>query len=139
MLFTNVFTYAIALAAAAPMVAADYKWSKKLQVHKIGEIPVAGPKMPSRAAQWMGRCGGNDIKEGEYGCGNFGSTGTGIYKCVKYKDDGYWLKRWEMCSWANSVGGQCVRNQLKKGAKFYPLVNGNKVVCVQPTDVKKKT
>jgi hypothetical protein len=58
-----------------------------------------------------------------------------IYKCVAYENDGYWLKRHEQCEWAGGVGGQCVKNQLKKGAKFYPFVSGNKVVCVQPTDV----
>jgi hypothetical protein len=135
MLFTNAFTYAIALAAAVPTVAGLYKWEEKTQLYNVGEVPALGPKMPARSAQWMGRCNGGDIPEGGYGCGNFGSIGTVIYKCVEYKDDGYWLKRSETCFWANNTGGQCVRNQLKKGAKFYPLVSGSKVVCVQPTDV----
>lgn len=135
MLFTNVFTYTFALAAAVPMVAADYPWDTKLQIYKIGDVPSAGPKQPARAAEWMGRCGGDDIQEGEYGCGNFKAYGSGIYKCVRYKDDGYWLKRHEVCLWANGTGGQCVRNQRKKGAKYYPFVSGKKMVCVQPTDV----
>lgn len=136
MLFTNVLTYAVAFATATPMVAAEYKWDPKLQIHNIGNIRSQGPKMPNRAAQWMGRCGGDDIPLGGYGCGQFGSKGTAIYKCVTYKEDGKaWLQRSEVCLWNNAIGGQCVKNQLGSFAKFYPFVNGNKVVCVQPTDV----
>jgi hypothetical protein len=136
MLFTIAFTYAIALAATAvPMVAAEYQWNPKLQIHTLGDIPAAGAKTPARATQWMGRCNGGDINVGGYGCGNFGSIGTVIYECVKYKKDGYWLRRKETCYWANAVGGQCVKNSLKNGAKFYPLVDSDKVVCVQPTDI----
>jgi hypothetical protein len=135
MLFTNILAYATALAATVPMVAGLYYWDPKLQTYTLGEVPPRGPKMTGSAANWMGRCNGGDIPEGGYGCGNFGGIGTVIYKCVAYKDDGYWLKRHETCSWADQTGGQCVKNQLKKGAKFYPLVSGSKVVCVQPTDV----
>ena len=135
MLFTNTFTYAIALAAAVPMVAAEYVWNPKIKVYNVGEVPGQGAKMPNRAATWMGRCNGGDIPEGGYGCGNFGSIGTVIYKCVWYKDDEYWLKRHEVCRWAGGTGGQCVKNQLNKSGKFYPFVSGSKVVCIQPTDV----
>jgi hypothetical protein len=135
MLFTNVITYAVALAATTPMVAALYTWDYKLQLYTLPEVPPRGPKMTGSPANWMGCCNGGDIPEGGYGCGNFGGLGTVIYKCVAYESDGYWLKRHEQCEWAGGVGGQCVKNQLKKGAKFYPFVSGNKVVCVQPTDV----
>jgi hypothetical protein len=135
MLFTNVITYAVALAATTPMVAALYTWDYKLQLYTLPEVPPRGPKMTGTAANWMGRCNGGDIPEGGYGCGNFGALGTVIYKCVAYENDGYWLKRYETCAWSGGTGGQCVKNQLKKGAKFYPFVSGNKVVCIQPTDV----
>lgn len=111
------------------MVSANYPYNPKLQVRMIGEVP-AVVKQPNRAAKWMGRCGGDDIREGAFGCGNFGKSGTVIYKCEKG-----WLKRFEQCSWASGTGGQCVKNQRKKGKKFYPLVDGKKVVCVQPDDL----
>lgn len=129
MQFTNPLTCALALASTLPLVSADYPWDPTLQVYKIGEVP-AMVKLPHRPAQWMGRCGGNDVKHGGYACGNFGSKGTVIYKC-----EAGWLKRAEVCSWANGTGGQCVKNQRKKGKKFYPLVGGGKVVCVQPDDL----
>jgi hypothetical protein len=58
-------------------------------------------------------------------------------KCVKDKKTGEpWLKRQEVCLWAGAGnGGQCVRNKLRDGAKFYPFVSSSKVVCVQPTEV----
>lgn len=119
----------LAWALALTDVAADYPWDPKLQVYKIGEVP-AMVKRPNRPALWMGRCGGNDVKEGGYACGNFGSKGNVIYKCK-----GGWLRRREECLWANGTGGQCVRNQRKKGMKYYPLVASNKIVCVQPDDL----
>ena len=139
MLFTNVLTYAIALAAAAPTVTALYNWDSLLKVYTLGDIPAAGPKTPRAATKWMGRCNGGDIPDGGYGCGNFGEEGTIIYKCVKTAgDEQYWLKKYEVCPWVASKGGQCVRNQLKKGAKFYPFVSSSKVVCVQPVAVNGK-
>jgi hypothetical protein len=90
------------------MAAALYNWDPTLQVYTLGDIPAGG-----------------------YGCGSF-SEGTVIYKCVGSDEDGYWLKKYQVCAWVSSSGGQCVKNQLKKGAKFYPFVSGGKVVCVQP-------
>jgi hypothetical protein len=151
MLFTNVFTYATALAATVPTVAGfnnqDFKpkyiWDANLRVYKLGEIPSRGKNMPNRAADWLGRCSegditrGADIGLGSYGCGEFKDIGMVIYKCVKDKETGEpWLKRYEVCLWAGAgPGGQCVRNQRKKGKKFYPLVDSSKIVCVQPSDL----
>jgi hypothetical protein len=138
MLFTNVLTYAIAFAAATPTVTALYNWDPLLQVYTLGDIPAAGPKTPRTGTKWMGMCNGGDIPDGGYGCGNFGSEGTIIYKCVKTAKGEYWLKKSEVCPWVSSKGGQCVKNQLKKRAKFYPFVSGSKVVCVQPVAVNGK-
>jgi len=134
MLSTDILTYALAFASAAPTVAALYNWDQTLQVYTLGDIPSSSPKTPRTAAKWMGECNGGDIPAGGYGCGNF-SEGTVIYKCVGSDEDGYWLKKYEVCAWVSGKGGQCVRNQLKKGAKFYPFVSGGKVVCVQPIAV----
>jgi hypothetical protein len=136
MLFTNILTYAMAFASATPMVAALYNWDPVLQVYTLGEIAADSPKTPRASAKWMGECNGGDIDDGGYGCGSFLDQGTVIYKCVKTKDGSYWLKKHEVCAWVNkSGGGRCVKNQLKKGAKFYPFVSGSKVVCVQPVAV----
>jgi hypothetical protein len=56
-----------------------------------------------------------------------------LIKCVKYKDGSYWLAKSEICVWEGKRGGQCVKNQLKKGGKkFYPERSGEDAVCVQP-------
>ena len=139
MLFTNLLTYAVAITAALPMVVADYPWNEKTQLYDIGEVPTQNRKS-TRAAKWMGRCGGNDIKVGGYGCGNFGSRGTIIYKCVEDPKhyEGAWLQFQESCLWRDfggGNGGQCVKNQRRKGKKFYPLVDGKKAVCVKHEDL----
>lgn len=121
-------TTLLALTAALPSTTALYPWNSRLQVYDIGEIH-GRVKRPSQPARTMGRCAGGDIPEGGYGCGNFGKTGTSIYKCR-----GGWLHHYETCRWASAGGGQCVKNQLKKGKKFYPFQDGKKVVCVQPKD-----
>lgn len=94
MLFTNVFTYTVALAAALPMVLGQdsspfhpkYAWDEDLKVFKLGSIPSRSTKNPNRAADWLGRCHegqvsrGSDIGLGDYGCGEFKNLGTAICK-----------------------------------------------------------
>lgn len=140
MLFTNALTYAVALAASLPVVVADYPWNEKTQLYNIGEVPTQNRKQYGRAVKWMGRCGGNDIKVGGYGCGNFGTRGNAIYKCVEdpKKYEGAWLQYQEVCLWRDygaGNGGQCVRNQRRKGKKFYPLIDGKKAVCIRNEDL----
>jgi hypothetical protein len=86
-----------------------------------------------------GRCGGDDVPPGDWACGLYGaggSLGRAIYQCVAWKNKEnkteYWLKRAELCTWAGPAtnGGQCARNSLRKGKRFYPFVNGGKAVCV---------
>lgn len=64
MLSTNILTYALAFASAAPTVAALYNWDPKLQVYTLGDIPSSLPKTPRTAAKWMGECNGGDIPAG---------------------------------------------------------------------------
>lgn len=125
----NTLTYALALIASLPIVSGEYRYDPKMKVRMIGDIP-GMVKQPRRAAKYMGRCGGPDVREGGFACGNFKSIGTTIYKCEKGR-----LKKFEQCYWANGTGGQCVKNERKKGFKYYPFVDGKKVVCVQPTDI----
>jgi hypothetical protein len=95
MLFTSIFTYTVALAAALPMVASlytgppynpKYPWDKDLRVYKLGKIPSRSRKNPDRAADWLGRCNegqakrGEDVGLGMYGCGEFKGLGTVICK-----------------------------------------------------------
>jgi hypothetical protein len=106
-------------------------------------MPESRRRIDAQWADWLGRCAEGDVGRGEdvglgsYGCGVFKNLGTAIYKCVKDKKTGEpWLKRHEVCLWAGAgAGGQCVRNKLRDGAKFYPFVSSSKVVCVQPNDV----
>jgi hypothetical protein len=86
---------------------------------------------PNEAKYYMGSCG--EIEEGYYGCGSFGPGKIvalrAIYKCVNSR-----LVRAEVCE-ENSKYNRCVRNQRKKGKKFYPFNNGAKVVCARKRDV----
>lgn len=140
MLFTNALTYAVAFAAAIPAVVAEYEWNDQAKLYSIGQIPHV--RKSSRAPKWMGRCGGNDVKVGDYACGLFGKNGkkgTGIYKCVEDPAhyEGAWLQFSEVCLWAGGgYGGQCVRNSRRKGKKFYPFVDGKKAVCVTTEQFK---
>jgi hypothetical protein len=44
-----------------------------------------------------------------------------------------WLKKVEICAWSTEKGGQCVKNQPKKGGKkFHPERSGDDAVCVKP-------
>lgn len=131
MLFSTPFTYTLALAAALPAAVTAYTYNDQTKLYHIGEVNMEG----SRAAEWMGLCGGSDIPAGDYACGLFGENGTkgtAIYKCTYWRGDGnYYLKRAETCLWAGTgYGGQCVRNQRRKGKKFYPFVDCKKAVCV---------
>ena len=130
MLFTTL-TSTLALAATIlPSAVNAYDYNEQTKLYHIGEVKLEG----HRAALWMGQCGGSDIPPGDYACGLFGpngNKGTAVYKCTQAKDGSYWLRRAETCLWAGwGDGGQCSRNQLKKGKKFYPLVDGKKAVCV---------
>ena len=129
MLFTNI----IALAATALTVAVTaYDYNDQTKLYHIGQVPFEANS--HRASLWMGRCGGDDIPPGDYACGLYGeggSKGTTIYKCVEWTDGTYWLRRAETCLWAGAgYGGQCSRNQRRKGKKFYPFVDGKKAVCI---------
>jgi hypothetical protein len=140
MLLNNVLTYAVALVATAPTVLAEYKWNAQRQLADIGNVPYRPRAIPPK---WLGLCGGNDIKVGEYGCGQYGSDGTkgsAIYKCVEdpKKYEGAWLRYHEVCLWQDfggGNGGNCARNQRRKGKKFYPLIDGKKAVCVTTEQV----
>lgn len=138
MLFNNALTYAVALAGALPTVVALYPWNEQTQLYNVGEVPSSGPKN-QMAARWMGRCDGGDIPLGGYGCGNYGTAGNAIYKCVwDKKTNEAWLKFDQVCLWKNfggGNGGQCVKNSRRKGKKFYPLVDGKKAVCIRHEDL----
>jgi hypothetical protein len=140
MLFNNALTYAVALVAIASTVLAEYKWDALRQLADIGEIAYRPRAIPTK---WLGRCGGDDLKVGEYGCGQYGHNGvkgTALYKCVQdpKKYEGAWLRYQEVCLWQDfggGNGGNCARNQRRKGKKFYPLIDGKKGVCVTTEQV----
>lgn len=113
------------LTSAFPLTTALYDWDPVLRVYNIGQVPANSVKTPRAAAKTMGACGASDIPEGRMGCGNFGTYGSGIYVCKNGV-----LKLKEVCLWSNGGDGQCVRNQRRKGKKFYVFESGKKVVCV---------
>ena len=133
MLARSAFATILALAAAAmPLVSADYPYDERTKTYQLGEAP-AQPDYPKRPAKTLGACGGADVKNGDMACAHFGTLGNAIYKCK----DGV-MTLYETCYWSDgAAGGACSRNQLKKGSKFYPLVSGDKVVCVLDTDLPK--
>lgn len=134
MLISNALTFACAIASAsaaavsttAKMKASALTWNDKLEVGMMGQTPVDKKGKPDK---WGPKCKGNF-----QACATWPDYGTVIYKC-----ENGWMKRKEICMWTTSNGGQCVKNQRKNTyKKFYPFVDGNKVVCVQPDDAGTK-
>jgi hypothetical protein len=104
------FTTTLALAVALPALVSGYTYNSQTKLYHIGEVPMEG----HRAALWQDECGGDDI-----------------HKCTGWDDGKAYLRRSETCMWAGTgYGGQCSRNQRRKGKKFYPFVDGKKAVCV---------
>jgi hypothetical protein len=133
MLLNNILPYVVAIVTALPAVTA-YDYNEKTHLYHIGQVPMEGAK-GVHAATWMGECGGSDIPPGDWACGLYGpdgSLGNVIYQCQDRGDGRTFLKRKEVCLWAGagSNGGQCSRNSLRKGKRFYPLVSAGKAVCV---------
>jgi len=137
MQFTSTLCALLAIGAATlPSASAatkwDDKWNDQLKVWDIGRVPSKIGR-PSEAVDFMGSCG--EIKEGYYGCGSFGPgkivAMRAIYRCVNSR-----LVRAEVCG-ENAKYSRCVKNQRRKGKKFYPFNNGEKVVCAKKKDVEK--
>ena len=108
------------------------KWNDQLKVWDIGRVP-SKPGRPNQVVDYMGSCGG--IKEGHYACGSFGPgkivAMRAIYVCTNGR-----LARKEVCHESDKYN-RCVKNQRRKGKKFYPFNNGAKVVCAKRKDVEK--
>ena len=122
---------AINLPSASAAVKWADKWNEDLKVYDLGRVP-SRIGHPNEATYYMGSCG--EIKEGYYGCGSFGPGKIvalrAIYRCVNSR-----LVRAEVCE-EKSKYNRCVRNQRRKGKKFYPFNNGAKVVCARKRDVE---
>jgi hypothetical protein len=134
MQFTTTLLTLLALSAASASAATKWadKWNEDLKVYDIGLVPSKVGR-PSEPVDFMGNCG--DIEEGYYGCGSFGPGKIvalrAIYRCVNQR-----LVRAEVCG-ESAKYNRCIRNQRRKGRKFYPFNNGAKVVCAKRTDVEK--
>ena len=106
------------------------KWNRKLKVWNVGTISSV-PGFPGLAPADIGKCGG--IPDGGYVCGSFGPgkkvAMRAIYSCRK----GLLVQR-EICS-ESDVNNRCVKNERRKGKKFYPFVSGDKIVCVNKSDL----
>ena len=103
-----------------------------VQVYDLGRVPSKIGR-PNEATDYMGSCG--EIAEGYYGCGSFGPGKfvalRAICRCV-----GGRLVKAEVCEESDKYN-RCVRNQRRKGKKFYPFNNKSKVVCAKRKDVEK--
>ncbi|KAM0691438.1 hypothetical protein Q7P36_010209 [Cladosporium allicinum] len=137
MQFTNPLLALLAIGAInLPTASAAVKWADKwnedLKVYDLGRVPSKIGR-PNEATDYMGSCG--EIAEGYYGCGSFGPGKfvalRAICRCV-----GGRLVKAEVCEESDKYN-RCVRNQRRKGKKFYPFKNSAKVVCAKRKDVEK--
>lgn len=101
-------------------------------MYDIGVVPNE-PGQINVTALYPGNCDSNGIPEGGYVCGSFHSEGVvamrAIYICVNGR-----FVRTEMCK-DKTDKDRCVKNQRRPKHKFYPAVNGEKIVCHRQRDV----
>lgn len=119
-------TALLALASMVPSSSAAVTWDDTLKVWNIGTVG-KDPKAKGKnfvPAKWAGQCNrDNDIiREGVFGCADGGSGNLQIiYQCKNG-----WMRVREMCP----GNERCVKNQRRKGKKFWPLAGANVVGCV---------
>lgn len=113
----------LALVTTLPSASAAI-WNDQLKVWDIGQVP-SKPNHPDQAVDYWGACGG--IPEGGYVCGWFESDGVNalraIYSCVNTV-----LVINEVCG-ESARHNRCVKNSRRKGKKFYPFSNADRIVC----------
>lgn len=132
MQFETTLTTLLVLAATTIQGASAAKWNSKLQVWDLGRIPSV-PGFPGLAQGSPGKCAG--IPEGGYACGSFGPGKVIAMRAIYQCKDG-WLTQQEICS-ENAKYNRCVKNGRRTGKKFFPFVDGDKIVCQKKSAVEK--
>lgn len=128
--FTPILTVLTCLASAAQAA----EWNDQLKVWDVGLVPDE-PGHPGTPALYLPfNCGG--IPQGGYVCGSFVSGDNivalrAIYICV----NGQFIRN-EVCN-DGLEQFRCVKNSRRPHHRFYPAVDGEKIVCRIKSDVDK--
>jgi hypothetical protein len=114
-------------------------WDDHLKVWNIGAVS-------STPGNWAfyregtpvaGRCDDVNLREGDYACGSFKEGEVNALRAIYRCTDG-WLEIAEMCHEGDGhAKNRCVKNGRRKGKKFYPFVDGKKIVCQKESSVEK--
>jgi len=109
-------------------------WDDQLKVWNIGAVASLQSKRAHyrEGAPVAGSCAAANLREGDYACGSLEERGVDAMRAIYRCTDG-WLEIAETCH----GNDRCVKNERRKRKKFYPFVDGNKVVCQKKSKVEK--
>ncbi|KAM0708211.1 hypothetical protein Q7P35_004861 [Cladosporium inversicolor] len=133
----------LAISALTTAVSAAFAttatWNDQLKVWDIGAVS-------SNPGNWAferdgtpvaGRCGDVNFGEGDYACGSFKGRDVNALRAI-YRCSHGWLELVETCHEDDKhAKDRCVKNGRRKGKKFFPFVDGKKVVCQKKSNVEK--
>lgn len=122
--------------ATLPSPCSAAVWNDKLKVWNIGRVATTHTThgeyrtWPVRDA---GSCGG--IPEFGYVCGSFKDRGVMALRAIYVCEKGRLIHR-ETC---RELGrnDRCVKNERRKGKKFYPFTPADRIVCVAKKDANR--
>jgi hypothetical protein len=114
-------------------------WNDQLKVWDIGAVSstLGDWNWYRDGAAFAGRCGDINLQEGDYACGSFKERDVNALRAIYRCSDG-WLELVETCHEGDKhAKDRCVKNGRRKGKKFFPFVDGKKVVCQKKSKVEK--
>ena len=126
-------------AAASAAFATAVTWDDQLKVWDIGAVSSTPNNWAFErdGAPVAGRCDDVNLDEGDYACGSFKEKDVDALRAIYRCSDG-WLELVETCHEGDKhAKDRCVKNGRRKGKKFYPFVDGKKVVCQKKSNVEK--
>ena len=125
----------LALTTFTPTASAAV-WNDKLKVWNIGRVATT-QKWDGKYRTWpvrdAGSCGG--IPNFGYVCGSSKDRGVMALRAIYVCEKGRLIHR-ETCRELDR-NDQCVKNERRKGKKFYPFVSGDRIVCVAKKDANR--
>jgi hypothetical protein len=124
----------LALTAIPTALAAT--WNDKLKIWDIGHVATVESKTGKykiNPIRYPGLCGG--IPKLGYACGSYKEDGMMALRAI-YRCENGWLTLYQVCH-ERDLNDRCVKNERKKGKRFYPAAPGDRIVCAQKEDVIK--
>jgi hypothetical protein len=124
------------LALIGIQTASAATWDDKLKVWDIGPVHTIQSKTgkyKTNPIRYPVRCGG--IPELGYASGSYKEDGVMALRAI-YRCENSWLTLSQVCH-EQDKNNRCVKNERKKGEKFYPTASKDKIVCARMKDVIK--